>query len=161
MKKSLLNNKKITTFFLVFAVLLIWGIIFYKIINRNPDSVKLHQPIRMIDNQILPDKEYNLLLNYPDPFRLSRKTESLNRSDNFVNKSKATDSNNIDTVSWPEIKYNGFVSSNNETRIHLTYNGLRLIMKQGESFGQQFKIETVTKDSILITRKHEKQWFKR
>ena len=121
--------------------------------------MKLYQPAIIGNKQEAVKQKYDLLMNYPDPFRLSKEPEFSDKQINVVNKS--AESIPITESYWPEIKYSGFVSSGETVHVHLTYNGLKIILKQGELFGEQFKVVTITKDSILITMGHEKQWFKK
>ena len=85
----MMKDKRVTIWFLVISVILIWGTIIYKATRRNPDTqVKSEVMLRHTGKRVKDKFEYTLLSNYPDPF--FRTTEVPRKNENLAIAKKAT-----------------------------------------------------------------------
>lgn len=150
-----MKNKKITTWFLAFAVLLVWGIIIYKIVMRSSEKMPMHQvkPVKE-DKRPVKEFEYQLLTDYPDPFFPSRKYQTENRRSNSNPRKEAS-------VIWPGLKYFGCISSGEQIRAMVSLEGKSVILKPQDVLKDQFVLKQITNDSILIASGDEKKWYKK
>ncbi|WP_026898455.1 hypothetical protein [Daejeonella oryzae] len=144
------------TYFLGLIVLVVWGLIFNKILfSVNDDQVNTDLNIPNIPKEDLnnyqPKASIPLLLNYKDPFRLTVYKE---KTENVVRSHKMRKSNTTIRSDYPEpnIIYSGYIknsgSSNYSTMINI--NGKSAIMKEGEVF-DEVKLVKNYKDSIKIS----------
>ena len=149
-----MKDKRITTWFLILTVVVIWGTIIYKALRRNTET-KQDREISIV----LPQKnvnakyKYALQLNYPDPF--TRKDENLSK------KEKQVDTKKLSPVIWPNMKYNGRISTNAVVRAHISCEGSSFILKPGEMFAENCVVKTICNDSVLIAKANEKKWYKK
>ncbi len=151
-----MKNKKITTVFLIIAVILVWGTIIYKILKRdtgqtgkgNAGPMKKEEPVQNRTG-------YHLLLDYADPFSLEREPAHSSSEEG-----PATGPLPEKAV-WPGIKYNGMVSSVMGIKASITVEGKSLILKTGDNFDNLFSVAKIDNDSILIIKENEKKWFKK
>jgi len=155
-----LKNRKITYFILFPAVLIVWGIIAYKIIiakdqqgiTKHPISV----PVRK-GNKTEGKKEYQLLNNYPDPFFPGKE-----RVPDKKDKNKAPKTQPAGPVyHWPDIRYNGYVLNGNITKAHVTIGEKNRILAVHESFSDGCMLTRITRDSILVWHQNNTRWFRK
>jgi len=150
----MIKDKRFTTWFLVLTVVVIWGTIIYKALRRNPETkqdreISFVQPQKSVNAKY----KYALQINYPDPF--TRKDESLSKKDKNADIKKAP------PVIWPNMKYNGRISTNADVRAHITCEGSSFIIKPGEIFAENCVVKTICNDSVLIAKANEKKWYKK
>ncbi len=149
-----MKNKKLTIIFLIAAVVLIWGVILFKIFNKAsvPNSKQSGIiPAKLDEKKEL--KAYALLLNYPDPFFPGKR---IKKKDSVVKKSFAKKKVKR---RFPVIKYNGYLCSDQAERGHFSYNGKSLILSRGDSIATNICLQELFMDSVLISFHHEKKWF--
>ncbi len=151
-----MKNKKITTCFLVLAVLLIWGIIIYKVVTRGSEKTPVTE-VKSVTKDKLPVKEfeYKLLLNYPDPFFPQKEYHKESQ------KSDNPGAIQTVTINWPNLKYYGCILSGGQIRALIGVEGKSQIVKPQDVLAGQFVLRQIMNDSILITSGNEKKWFKK
>ena len=150
-----MKNKKITTWFLAFAVLLVWGIIIYKIVMRNSEKMPLIQvkPAKE-GKRAVKEFDYQLLTDYPDPFFPGRKHQTGNKGSNSILQKKAS-------AIWPNMKYFGCISNGEQVRAMVSLDGKSVILKPQDMLKDQFVLKQIRNDSILIASRNEKKWYKK
>ncbi|MDD4193266.1 MAG: hypothetical protein PHI28_18165 [Mangrovibacterium sp.] len=150
-----MKNKKITTWFLAFAVLLVWGIIIYKIVMRSSEKVPMPQvkPAKE-GKRAVKEFDYQLLTDYPDPFFPGRKHQTENKGSNSNPRKEAS-------VIWPGLKYFGCISNAEQIRAMVSLDGKSVILKPQGVLKGQFVLKQITNDSILIASKNEKKWYRK
>lgn len=150
----MIKDKKYTIWFLVLSVALIWGTIIYKAIKRNPETRQVNELLIDQPQKSVREKyKYTLLLDYPDPF--SRQDEVI------VKKEYSAVSKKIKPTNWPNLKYNGRISTKVDVRAHFSFEKSSLIIKPGEIFADDCVVKTIYADSVLIVKAHEKKWYKK
>ncbi|MCX6232974.1 MAG: hypothetical protein NTZ33_15700 [Bacteroidetes bacterium] len=146
---------------LFFCVLVVWGLIFYRLFlylkkedsNNSSLTVNLHQS----DSKISTDS-LNLLLNYPDPFHLSKlislQINEENKSNSHSRKLIAP--KNDELIAIPKIIYKGCIYNQIKHKNIgiLVLNQTSSFIKEGDSI-QNWEVAKIYKDSVLIT--HSKQ----
>lgn len=146
---------------LLICVLVVWGLIVYRVFVylKKGDTVNSTQAFgaKQLKNTISTDSLF-LLLNYPDPFHLS-KPISVNVE---INKSTKSDKNKLvvsktnESVLIPKITYKGSIYNQIKHKnigiVNANQNSL--FITEGDSI-QNWIIAKIYKDSILIT--HLKQ----
>jgi hypothetical protein len=151
-----MKNKKITIRVLAMAVLLIWGVIIYQVFTPGSEKTPVTRLGPVADRKTdAGDFEYRLLLSYPDPFFPQRKYHTPS--------SKPENMQAIQPVgvNWPALKYYGCVKKGEEIRAMVTIGGKSLILKPGNPVADQFILNQITSDSLLISSGNETKWFKK
>lgn len=149
---------KIKKYILLIVVVLIWGIIVFKIVNltnptpppfkTNYDSVKKLQNSR-IDT-------FNLLLNYRDPFvyyKNFRKHESqASLSNTIVKGNPIKKLTPKQEVKWPDVLYGGIIKNNLSGKqvFLITINSKEYLMKIKDTL-EGILIKEVYPDSICLS----------
>jgi hypothetical protein len=146
------RNKKIT-YLLIALVVLIWGLIFYKIYSNfgGNRQTKDELPQAAISAEVRQvDSIFTLSLDYPDPFLkgLGQPVET-----------PVSNSGNTRIINWPPVEYRGLLSSNskNGSTGLLKIQNSNLLVKQGKVYSA-VKIRTITRDSIFLEFQNEKRW---
>ncbi|WP_047415854.1 hypothetical protein [Cellulophaga sp. Hel_I_12] len=120
-------QKNTKTYLLLALVLIVWGLIGYKIINWMPDKVKevpSSRPLSFKPKKIQERDKFSIVADYRDPFlETAMKTET---------KPKKTNTNKT-VVTQPtiDIKYSGFITDGNSQQkiFFVTINGQQHMMK--------------------------------
>jgi hypothetical protein len=150
----MMKEKRLTIWFLIVAVVLIWGTIIYKVISRNPDTIaNSGTQILRSEKSVKGKFVYTLLLNYPDPF-FRNNVSPPKKGDGVIQRK-------VIPVSWPNLRYNGRIASKEDVRIHITCGESSLIVKTGEIFTDNCMVKMICPDSILIAKGNEKKWYKK
>ena len=151
-----MKNKKITTCFLALAVLLIWGIIIYKVVMHGSEKTPVIEVKSGTSDKLAAKEfEYKLLLDYPDPFFPQRKYHEESQKSNNPGAIQTV------TINWPNLKYYGCISSEEQIRALVAVEGKSLILKPMNVLAGQFVLKQIMNDSILIVAGNEKKWFKK
>ena len=149
-------KNKATTYFLGFVVIVVWGIIIYKIIaaasDNSDDAPLINQAIKKeaYNDFSIPKDTTHLLLNYDDPFGIDIKkdTEVVK-----VKKTGATPQMAIPAqpFNWGFVQYVGFVKNPASKKLLtlLSINGKNEIMAEGETKNQVKLIKNLG-DSVKI-----------
>ncbi len=118
------------SFLLVLVVILVWGIIGYKVYKvKYPSNESFHienSTTAFIPEEIIEAKQFTIKLNYRDPFlgNLEEKKQK-NKSKYILNKS----------ITFPKIYYKGMLSSKgkvSKTIFFVMINGKELFLSAGE-----------------------------
>jgi hypothetical protein len=160
-----MKNKKLT-YFLLPLVILIWGIIIYKIIinlkGNNDDFIV--NPVKTQNSpSFLPPDTFNLISNYRDPFLG-------NMADNFSDGNDISMSDNNDYIiidpsegiPWPKFVYCGIIKNNevNKEVIIVRINGKEYLMTVNDII-ENVKLVKVFKDSIKVTFNKESKYIRK
>lgn len=150
------KNKKITYLLLVLVVL-IWGLIFYRIYSNFGGKIEVEKSMPhsvVIEKRDTRDSVLTLSLNYPDPFLKGEDQSfdpliSLEQNDHIPSP----------VINWPLIEYRGLLTSNNtnESTGLLRIQNADLLVKQGKIYAS-IKIKTLSRDSICLEYQHESRW---
>jgi hypothetical protein len=153
---------KKTAWILLPAVLLIWGLLAWKIYAAMKDDsdapfVADAPTLSTSQHTTIPDT-YQLLLDYPDPFLTAKKTPVRNAASPKP-KSTAAPAANITPVpspTWPELRYAGLVQSHGKTLGFLSVNGESHFVKTNDVI-DDLTVQKIWKDSVLVMRGKEKK----
>ncbi|HBL77425.1 MAG: hypothetical protein A2W90_21350 [Bacteroidetes bacterium GWF2_42_66] len=151
-----MKNKKFTYFVLIPAVIVVWGLIVYKIIARDSNTAPGNFMPETVakEEKIVRNEEYKLLNNYPDPFSIEKiavpvkKTEKTRVSPPSVPK-----------YNWPDIRFNGYILNGDIARAHITINGENKILMLNDNFSDGYILTGITKDSIKVRYQSGMKWF--
>jgi hypothetical protein len=150
-------KQKKSTYFLGAAVLVIWGMIIYRTVDAASD--KTPPTIDQIPAAKTPFNDYSLkedttrlLLNYSDPFRLS-KDQAKDTAFHKIKPEKLTNSVKSSTpeMNWNFVKYAGYVANPGQKRtLALVFiNGKSVLLAEGET-ADDIKLIKNMRDSIKI-----------
>lgn len=153
-----MKNKKFTYFVLIPAVLIIWGIIIYRISVKDDDfSVyEVNSNTPTIEKTGLENDVYQLINNYSDPFLVAPKPMAEAKKSNVEVYAKSKLEN-----TWPDIRFNGYILNAKEVRGHLNINNEDKILQVHEVFLENYVVSAITPDSVQIRCKGESKWFKK
>ncbi|GET22011.1 hypothetical protein [Prolixibacter denitrificans] len=155
----MLKNKKLI-YLLLPLVLLIWGLIFYRIYTnlhgKQVNSSFRKQVTKEIDVSNNEEKP-ELSLNYPDPFLKSV-------SGKTVEKQAGNQRSNSQSqaVNWPMITYRGMVrgeKSKAKVMGFLCVGTKDLLVHKGD-VANELTVLRIAKDSIQLENRGEKRWFR-
>ena len=149
------QHKKII-FFLLTLVLIVWGIIFYRILSRSSlPTISVAPNITLKEenrNQFLKDT-FHIKANYRDPFlgKLVFSDQCINLKPRPIRK-QPTAKPSIGTTSWPSISYGGLIKNqkSNKQLILIMINGENGLMKLGDQING-IELKKVYKDSIEVS----------
>lgn len=162
------KNKKLT-WFLICAVVLVWGVIVYRLffnnvedeyVLRSSSTIAKHEPY----DQYLPKADtFRLALNYKDPFLGGvtpevielKPTELSAKPVNFVPPPVKP------FIDWNAIKYSGYIINPVTKKIVsiITVNGKEQMLSEGEVFEGAQLIKN-KKDSVLVSWKGTQKYIK-
>lgn len=152
-------KNKMLTYFLGFAVLVVWGLILYRIFDATgggdePSDNLVRQPVKKEsynDYEVKADTAH-LLLNYRDPFSLVKQKDTaqipvkklISRERNIIPAKPA--------FNWGFIQYSGYVRNPGSKSITtlLVINGQNVALKEGE-VKNQVKLVKNMRDSVRIS----------
>jgi hypothetical protein len=151
-----MKNKKLTYFLLV-AVIGIWGVILYRIFSAaggdDPIPVVSAKIIKeSYDDYTIPKDTTHLLLNYRDPFGLVREKDTTVISlAKKAHKYESTASLKP-AIDWNFIKYTGYVrNTGSKTLVAiLSINGKSVMMAEGET-AEKVTLMKNMRDSVKIS----------
>ncbi|MDW3194708.1 MAG: hypothetical protein R8G66_20180 [Cytophagales bacterium] len=158
-----MKNKK-NLYFLVPAVLFIWGFIIYRIVDFTSDGETDFAPRTYVTplRESQEAETYQLKSRYPDPFL---KQLASAEKDNFEedDSEKQTQLQETPVPEQPlDIKYRGFIAkSGTDTRIALmVIEGTEVFLKSGERY-QSYVIDTIVSDSLAVIVEGKKRWVRK
>ena len=150
-------KNKATTYFLGFVVIIVWGVIIYKIfaagIDNTGDAPLINQPIKKeaYNDFSIPKDTTHLLLNYDDPFGIDIKKDTeivkAKKIENAVPMAMPAAPFN-----WGFVQYVGFVKNPASKKLLtlLSINGKNEIFNEGETKSQVKLIKNLG-DSVKIS----------
>ncbi|WP_431166745.1 hypothetical protein [Tenacibaculum halocynthiae] len=123
-------NKQQKTYFLLVAVLIVWGLIgyqFFKKINPTENEVLGDQiPKKYIPEKINKSKSYVVIAKYRDPFLGTMFSEQKKvKRKNIAPKQEMN-------IPFPTVVYNGIVEGGNSKSYTITVNGKQDLLRIGE-----------------------------
>ncbi len=160
------NNKK-TLYVLIPAVLMVWGLIGYRLVGALGEE-ELNVPEQILAPRIVKvDRDTNryvLNLDYPNPFKAEQRNKTVKTSKpGTVNKSKAK-VNKVTVrkapVRWPSIIYQGEISREGQALCLLSINSKIQFVEPGEEING-LKLLAAYPDSVYLEFQKEKKYFKK
>lgn len=159
------KNKR-TTYLLICAVAVVWGIILYKIFFKATDSddqiktgvVKVTR--EPYDQYVAKPDTFKLVLNYRDPF-IGTPVAAEKKMDNQIVKPVSPVINLPPPINWGTIQYTGRIINPVSKKVVsiLSVNGAERMMSEGEIF-QGVKLLKNKRDSILISWQGKQKYIK-
>lgn len=168
-----MKNKK-ATYLLVFSVIVIWGIIIYRIFSHvyGTDAPNVAPVALSVDSTFtFVDSSYKLKLNYKDPFLKGGYVPVSNSNKTVNNNSKPGIRRRINqsaqptvkqTVVWPEIQFSGIILNDKSTEELglVNINNASYLFREGESRKEILLIKLYA-DSIQVRYKEEIKTIKK
>jgi len=150
-----MKNKKVT-YLLGVLVLVVWGVIIYRIFqSAGGDDADLQPAANKIvkepyNDYTIPQDTSHLLLNYKDPFALKKQKDTSEGSVKKIVDKTALKAAPV--MNWNFIKYSGYVHNPGSKNLValVTINGKSVMMSEGET-SDQVKLVKNLQDSIKIT----------
>lgn len=174
MSNCVIVKNKTTTYILLTGVLLIWGLVFYRVFAglSSEDEISYQLPQKKIVQDIEQNKEeaFVLFANYRDPF-LGNTSKAISGAGSVTVvpgnntsqvKSKKKEPEKKEPTDWSFLDYIGIVN-NKETNKQV---GLLVISGKEYMVNDKDVINEVTivkkvKDSLLVEYRGEKKWLRR
>ncbi|MES2285427.1 MAG: hypothetical protein V4547_07040 [Bacteroidota bacterium] len=164
-----MKNKKLL-YILIPIVLLVWGIIIYRIFNvvnaSNSNEVLKSAIIENVNNESLIDT-FSIHPNYRDPFisKRAKKPTSENKAVSPITKpSLIKKVSNTAPISdkWPSIVYNGLIKNekSNKQLALVQINGQSNILQIG-NVAEGVELTKIFRDSIEVKFNSEKKFIKK
>ena len=153
-----MKNKKLT-YFLGFLVLIVWGIIIYRIFDTvvtgtEDDFIPVQNVMEQKDfnDYSLPADTVHLLLNYKDPFRLTKQPDTVAKP--LAQLVAIRPLIPKPTFSWNFVKYSGYTQSAGSKKLLavMSINGQSAILQEGETVAE-VKLVKKYQDSVKVTFK--------
>jgi len=144
-------KNKGTTVLLTIIFFVVWGTIGYKLYSNTHSSdavVPTGLPVHFSPPKMEESEDYSLSLEYDDPF-VSKKTE----------KKVDKESNTINQVNWPDIKYKGCIYHGKSKMGIVEIHGKSCFVRKGEIV-EKIKIVNVYKTSLDVIFNNERKSFK-
>jgi hypothetical protein len=162
-----MKNKK-TGYFLVPVVLIIWGMIgwkVYAVVLGNDKNAAITSPQSKIESITEIQDTIQLIANYRDPFLDKTSISEENSKLKIQNSKLKIEKISIHPVlqaSWPEISYHGLVKhSGSEKAVgFLDINGTTYFVEGGDEAGV-VKVGKMWKDSVEVALGKEKRVFRK
>jgi hypothetical protein len=162
-------KKKTINYILGFVVLLVWGMIFYKVINAAwggddtiPALPAAHLKEKTYDDFAVKKDTTKLNLNYRDPFKLSVAHPIDTTKRVAVVKAKIISTPIPVRIDWNFIKYSGYIANPTTKKIIsiLVINGKSAMLSEGET-AENVKLLKNMRDSVKISFKNKVQYISR
>lgn len=158
-----MKNKK-NLYFLVPAVLFIWGFIIYRIVDFTSDGESDFAPktyaTPLRENQ--ENEQYELKAWYPDPFLKQLTQEEADEVEEEA--AEVVSESQGEVVAEPvlDIQYRGFINeSGTDARIALlVIEGKEVFLKSGE-VNQEIVVDLIKADSLSVIIEGERKWVRK
>jgi hypothetical protein len=155
-------NQKPVKYFLVVGVVVVWGLIIYRVLDRlNPDDVPVIKASNTIATTYTPPTDsFSLIADYTDPFIPEEDTVEANMT---VMPPAAPAPSLLPVVKPPDtykegtIQYEGMIS-NPVKKLKLgtiSINGKEMLVKEKDKV-EEYVIEKITAETIIIRYKGKK-----
>lgn len=159
-------KSKGVTYVLAVLVIIIWGTIVYRVFFHT-EEMEIYENVNVpefSDKPLDHESDYQLQLDYSDPFHVSASkksnpvvtTQDKNRktTQKANNKPHNTNSSvqNLN-IEWPQMKYGGLIVSNNNRTAIININGKSCFLTEGQSI-EGITITSITSESITVTYKN-------
>ena len=153
-----MKNKKFTYYVLFPAVILVWGLIVYKIVVKDGDYTVTNEPssIQKKEQSNVENDGYELFNNYPDPFLegYPQAEENFGSGEPEVTVPKTV-------KKWPIIRFDGYIINGTKIKCHMTINGEDKILQVNEKAMEDYVVSAITPDSVEINSQGNSKWFKK
>jgi hypothetical protein len=150
-----MKNKK-AVYALIFVVLLIWGIVFYRIFSyvQKSDETAATVSAPAQSNNHRPKNIPDIKADYRDPF-LGSVPKKVAPASNIIRKEIKKP-----TAPWPTVVYSGMIRSSGKANVIaiLQINGKEFLGKPGDTAGG-IMIKKIYKDSVELVFNKEKRTF--
>jgi len=151
-----MKNKKLT-YFLGFLVVVVWGLVIYRIVGAvrtvDDDSAPVSAPAakEVYNDYAVPKDTTRLLLNYPDPFAVKKQKDTVALSTKKNVLTKPLTQPFKPAMNWSFIQYTGYVRNPGAKNLValVSINGKSWMMVEGET-EEQVKLLRNLQDSIQI-----------
>jgi hypothetical protein len=155
-----MKNKKLTYLLGLLAVI-VWGMIIDRIFNALTaekevgvmvvQNLKRHEDL---NDYSVPTDTTHLLLNYKDPFRLTKQPDTTTKVARQTARIREIPSAPKPIFSWNFIKYSGYTRTAGSKKLLavMTINGQSAIMQEGE-MASEVKLIKNYQDSVKVTFK--------
>jgi len=163
-----MKNKKLT-YILFPLVILIWGLVIYRIFFQNrisSDNLQVHERVKTLQIEKVDKEQYDLVADYRDPF-LSNITAPFEKNPENENKeleqvNLRRQRANISSVRWPEVSYGGFIKNDKENKFTLLFGVQKrnYLVHVGDTI-QEIYIKAFYRDSILVVYNNEEKILKK
>jgi hypothetical protein len=148
------KNKKLT-YFLGLVVVVVWGMIIYRIFNAvggndDDNSPMMIKPVKEAFNDFgIPRDTTHLMLNYRDPFGLVKQKDTVQPSSKRIMR---TGPAVIKSMDWGFIRYSGYMLNPGTKKLiaMVTINGQNLTLSEGQT-KLQVKLLRNLRDSIKVS----------
>jgi len=157
-----------STYFLMLAVLGIWGVILYRIaMGAGTDDVavsspaKSHANYQSLDTYKLKDT-FTLALDYGDPFSENKPTADKDVETSVEPLGLIRDNaKTIRANNWNNIKYTGYIANGSAKRLVaiMTINGKQYMLSEGQN-AEDVLLLKCRKDSVKISYRDEIKFMK-
>lgn len=152
-----MKNKKLT-YFLILVVAGLWGIIIYRVfsaVGNTDDDTQLAtlKPIKeSFNDYTIPKDTTKLLLNYRDPFGITKRKDTANRVSNMSKPRPGIAITAKPAINWSFITYSGYIRNPATKRLValVSINGQNLTLTEGET-KNQVKLLKNLRDSIKVS----------
>lgn len=152
-------NNKVSTYVLLVLVILIWGIVIFRIFVHN-GNVVLHKDVAIKERKthLQNNKDFNLSKNYSNPFNdYLRKDVKLKINLAKTQKTKDT----FEKKAQVKIALNGIVMNNYQKTAHVTVDNKYYIVSVGDTILGSIVIKEIKLDSIKFQTKGKLEWIKK
>jgi hypothetical protein len=158
-----MKKNKVVTYLLIAAVLVVWGLIIYKIIGAysvgeedtyTPPAIQKEK----YDDYAVPKDTAKLVLNYRDPFGMAVKKDTarpkIQGTPRFIPVTKTG-------FNWDIVRYSGYIKNAGSKKLIavMHIDGREAMMSEGEVI-DQIRLVRNLKDSILISREGKKKYIR-
>lgn len=153
-----MQNNKVTVTILIVAVVIIWGVIAYKL--WWPESEEVQKLKRLTDFDEIAEvetKEFSIIGDYKDPFFPQKQmiSKKLVPKSKVIKKKSTTKKKEL---VWPEVKYEGSVVSKTKRVGMLNIAGELFMMEKGKAL-RSITVEQIFIDSVRLKYKDEYQMY--
>lgn len=140
-------NKQQKTYILSAAVILVWGLIGYRIYkglySNNNVSTDLNFKEKFVPSKIKTSQNYVVSADYRDPFL--GEFNNLKKKKQKINTPKITN----EALPFPEVIYNGLVKAGHSKSYTLTINGRQELMKVGDMI-EEVRLVKATENNVIV-----------
>jgi hypothetical protein len=151
-----MKNKKLT-YFLIAVVLVVWGLILYRIFDAvsssddTPVQLVAKQEKEAYNDYSVPNDTTKLLLNYRDPFGITKPKDTAAKISKVISH-KSTVIVPKPTINWSFISYSGYIRNPSSKKLIalVSINGQNITLAEGET-KNQVKLLKNLRDSIKIS----------
>jgi hypothetical protein len=158
---SLCNNgmkNKPVTYFLIAAVIGLWGMIIYRVLTavtqKDDDDAQqlIASPKETFDDYSIPPDTSKLLLNYRDPFGIVKQKDTVSAARKMPTAPNRPAESMKPAVNWSFITYSGYIRNPNSRKLValVNINGQTVTLIEGET-KNQVKLLKNLRDSIKVS----------